>query len=89
MITKRKVIPLISLLALFIGPAIVTAGEPDPTLIIDRMVDAMRGDSSYAEMTMRIERPPSNLLLTSIWQRSNIIFEWLFRCCRSTGPEVL
>ena len=57
MITKRKVIPIISLLALFIGPAIATAGEPDPTLIIDRMVDAMRGDSSYAEMTMRIERP--------------------------------
>ncbi len=31
--------------------------EPDAAQIIDRMEKVMRGDSSYAEMTMRIERP--------------------------------
>ncbi len=29
----------------------------DPAEIIDRMEEAMRGNSSYAEMTMKIERP--------------------------------
>ncbi len=52
-----KIILFMSLLVIFVGPPPSTADTPDPTLIIDRMVDAMRGDSSYAEMTMRIERP--------------------------------
>jgi len=31
--------------------------DPDPAEIIDRMEQVMRGNSNYAEMTMRIERP--------------------------------
>ncbi len=38
-------------------PAPMIAEEPNATLIIERMVAAMHGDSSYAEMVMRIERP--------------------------------
>lgn len=34
-----------------------TETEPDARSIVERMDQAMRGDSSYAEMTMRVERP--------------------------------
>lgn len=47
---------MLVLLLLAFMPTLISADEPEATLIIDRMVDAMRGDSSYAEMTMRIER---------------------------------
>jgi outer membrane lipoprotein-sorting protein len=57
MIKRKSMCVLISLLMLVAISQIGFAEEPDPTLIIERMVDAMRGDSSYAEMVMRIERP--------------------------------
>ena len=57
MTNRRSIVLLISLFMLVVMPQIGSAEELDPTLIIDRMIDAMRGDSSYAEMTMRIERP--------------------------------
>jgi outer membrane lipoprotein-sorting protein len=57
MINGKDIILVLSLLMLVAISQICLAEEPDPTLIIDRMVDAMRGDASYAEMTMRIERP--------------------------------
>ncbi|MBW6510183.1 MAG: hypothetical protein K0A94_11660 [Desulfuromonadales bacterium] len=49
-------IRLLILLLIFV-PSLVCADEPNATRIIERMVAAMYGDSSYAEMVMRIERP--------------------------------
>jgi len=48
---------ILILLLLIFAPSGVSAQEPDATTIIEKMTAAMYGDSSYAEMVMRIERP--------------------------------
>ncbi len=50
LISKLSALTLVSLLA-------SQAQARDPAEILDRMEQAMRGNSNYAEMTMKIERP--------------------------------
>ncbi len=53
--------PAVVVPAMLLGLAgVVVAGDdapPEPARIVERMEQAMRGDASYAEMTMRIVRP--------------------------------
>lgn len=57
MTNQRRYRLILILLVLAFMPRLVTAAEPDATAIIEKMTAAMYGDSSYAEMVMRIERP--------------------------------
>lgn len=50
---------LVTVMFLMIFPFINVSAQ-DAAEIIERMEDVMRGESSYAEMTMRIERPRYN-----------------------------
>ena len=63
---NRNIITKILITTKYLALAILLAGtplsgsqaqDPDPAEIINRMEQVMRGNSNYAEMTMRIERP--------------------------------
>lgn len=55
--TQLSLTVLISLFGVCITGILHTANAQSATEIIDRMEEVMRGESSYAEMTMTIERP--------------------------------